>query len=668
MNTKILAAVPVAMVLCAMSFAATAESERPEEIVVTAASLGDVLQPSKVLRGNELTLKSAPTLGETLSNELGISSTYFGPAASRPVIRGLSGSRVKMLSDSSSTLDVSDVSPDHAVAVEPLLADQIEIIRGPATLLYGSAAAGGVINVSDSRIPEGPIDGIGGAVEVRGDTAAEERAVVGRLDGGSGAFAWHLDGFDRQTENLRIAEFATADPAERPADERKGELANSYGNSKGGSVGLSWVGESGYLGASVSQLNQTYGLPGPELEEAPGGEPDLFEGPFLDMEQTRVDLRGEYRFSDGYWESLRGTVGVNDYTHIEVEPSGEVATEFRNEAWQARLEAVHVPIAGWRGAVGIQVDDRDLSAVGEEAFVTPTKTDAAALFLLEERNFAFGHVHLGARAESLQHRNDLLADYDNTAWSFGGGVGVDMMAASELFVNLSYTQRNLAAEELYSDGAHIATRQYEIGLLAAPGGSVRLENSSNFELGWRREQGDTRWETSVYYYDIADYVYQNLTGALIDDLPVVQYTQQDANFYGAEAAVTVPLLQTDAFLTELRLFGDFVRAELSSGEKLPRIPPWRTGANFKLGQNAWQTGLDVVYHAKQDDVSSFNTDAYVMVDLNLLYSFELSDFDWEFFARGTNLLNEDARKSASFLAAYAPLPGRSLMLGARLRF
>ena len=194
-------------------------SPSSDEMVVTATPLGEILQSSEVLGGEQLLLKSAPTIGETLSGELGVSSTYFGPAASRPVIRGLSGSRVKMLTDSVSTLDVSDVSPDHAVAVEPLLADQVEIIRGPTTLLYGSAAAGGVVNVSDNRIPELPAEKpLGGGIELRGDTAAEERAIVGRLDGTVGAFGYHLDGFTRETENVEIAGFATADPAERPDD------------------------------------------------------------------------------------------------------------------------------------------------------------------------------------------------------------------------------------------------------------------------------------------------------------------------------------------------------------------------------------------------------------------------------------------------------------------
>lgn len=649
---------------------AHADSHDVDELVVTASPLGDILQPSEVLGGDQLLLKSAPTIGETLSGELGVSSTYFGPAASRPVIRGLSGSRVKMLSDSVSTLDVSDVSPDHAVAVEPLLADQVEIIRGPTTLLYGSAAAGGVVNVSDNRIPEEPTDKIvGGGIEVRGDTAAEERAIVGRLDGTVGAIGYHLDGFKRATENIEISGFATADPTERPDDEVEGTLANSYSESDGYAGGLSWVSDRGYVGASVSKLKQTYGLPGPEPEEEGEDEgPELFEGPFLDMEQTRVDVRGEYRFNDSLLESVRLAYGSNEYEHNEIEPTGEVATEFDNDAWQARAEAVHSELAGWRGALGIQFDDRDFAAIGEEAFIAPTKTEAWGLFLVEEREFNWGHLHLGGRVESLEQRNVTFANYEDEALSVGAGLGIDVPAESEIVINLSYTERNPNAEELYSDGAHIATRQFEIGLLAVPEGSAKLEKSRNVDLGWGRETGEFRWDTAFFYYDIGDYVFQDLIGDVDDGLPVAQYSQQDAEFLGFEAAVTFPLWSSEALTNDLRLFGDYVEAELSDGSKLPRIPPWRLGANFNFGQSAWLAGLDVVYFAKQDEISSFNTDSYTMVDLSFLYRFATAPMNLELFARGTNLMDEEARKSTSFLAAYAPLPGRSLHMGLRAKF
>jgi iron complex outermembrane receptor protein len=573
-----------------------------------------------------------------------------------------------MLSDRTSTLDVSALSPDHAVTIEMLLVDTVEIIRGPASLLYGSDAVGGIINVTDGKIPKTQAETpVSAGLEVRGDTASDERAIVGRLDGGFGNFAWHLDGYDRNTENLEIAGFATADPAQRPANEVSGILPNSYSESDGFSAGASWVGERGYLGASVATFNSTYGLPGP-VEPASPGEPLLFEGPFLDMEQTRVDVRGEYNLEDAPFETIKVALATNNYTHQEIEATGEVATTWNNDQWQARAEAVHSELAGFRGALGLQLDSRDLAALGEEAFISPTETRALGVFIAEERAFDWGGISAGARAETLEHRNDVFGNYDNTALSLSAGIAVDTIGNNTIITNLSYSQRNPNTEELYSDGAHIATRQFEVGLLAQPGTSATTENSLNIELGLQRNEGAVQWDVSVFYYDIADYIYQAETGIIIDDLPEVLYTQADADFYGAEGALNFPLWQTGKLQNNLRLFGDIVKAELKDGSKLPRIPPWRVGGNFVFGPEPWQVGLDVIYHAKQDDISSFNTDAYTMVNLSFTYDLELVQNNWQLFVRGTNLADENARKSTSFLAEYAPLPGRALQAGFRTRF
>lgn len=646
------------------------EQSELEEIIVTATPLGDVLQPSEVLSGDQLLLKGAPSIGETLANELGISSSYFGPAASRPIIRGLGGSRVTILTDSVSTLDASDVSPDHAVGVEPLLADQIEIIRGPTTLLYGSAAAGGVVNVSDSRIPEElPEKTLSGGIEVRADTAAEERGIVARLDGGAGILAWHLDGYASQTENVDIPGFATFDPLLRPANQVRGTLANSYSEKDGFAGGLSWIGDWGYVGASVSGLEQRYGLPGPEAEDGePTDEPALFEGPLLDMQQTRIDVRGEYRTRESILDSVKFAFGTNAYEHNEIEPSGEIATSFDNDAWQLRLEAVHGPVLGWRGAVGLQIDDRDFAALGEESFIAPVRTSMSGLFLVEEQDFDWGHLHMGARIEALEHEIESPVNYDKTAFSFSAGIGVDMQDDAELILNVSTTERHPGAEELYSNGAHVATRQFEIGLLVTPDSSIVTERSTNIDLGFRREKGAVRWDTSIFYYDIDNYVFQDLDGGVMDGLSVARFAQQDARFYGFEAALSFPLWNSQRFANELRIFTDFVNAELDDGGNLPRIPPLRLGANFEFGQEEWLAGLDVVHHLKQDDISSFNTSSYTLVDLSVLYRLDWQRLNWELFARASNLLDEDARKSTSFLAAFAPLPGRSLRVGIRARF
>ena len=642
-----------------------------EEITVFTSPLGDSLQPAQVIDAQELLLRRAPTIGETLDAELGINSSYFGPASSRPIIRGQAGSRVKVLTDAVSTLDVADVSADHAVTVEPVLADRIEIIRGPYTLLYGSQAAGGVVNVQDGRVPRAlPEDLLDGAVELRGDTASSEEALVGRLDAGLGPVALHLDGFTRETDDLEIPGFATTDPAERPDDEPKGTLRNSASETDSFAGGLSLVFDSGFVGVAASRLESTYGLPGPEEEEGGEEEPALFPGPFIDLEQTRVDLRGEYT-GEGLVEKLKLSFGINDYEHAEIEPSGEPATLFENDAWQGRVELVHRELIGLRGVVGLQVDDRDFSAVGEEAFVEPVKTESWGLFIVEQLGFDWGRIELGLRADPLEHKPTApLSDYDETAVSAAAGLVFEFAEAVELYGNIARTERHPAAEELYSDGAHLATGQFEIGLLAdrpEASGSADKETSVNLDVGIRRVSGVWQFEAGIFYNDADKFIFQDLTGDIEDDLPVAIYRQADAEFWGLEAEVR---LQPDGLPLNprFRIFTDFVEAELSNGSKLPRISPLRFGGSAGIGSDVWGIDLDLVYHDKQDDVSSFQTDSYTMLNLGGWYRLELDAVAVELFARGTNLLDEEARKSTSFLAAFAPLPGASLHAGARLRF
>ena len=450
-------------------------------------------------------------------------------------------------------------------------------------------------------------------------------------------------------------------------DEQEGTLKNSYSDSDGFAAGASWVSDRGYLGASVSRLESTYGLPGPKEEEGDPGEPELFEGPFLDLEQTRVDLRGEYALDNRVFETVRFTLGNNDYTHQEIEPSGEIATRFDNQQWQTRLELAHRSFAGFAGVVGAQLDDRDFSAVGEEAFVSATETQSYGLFLVEERDFDWGALNLAARVESLEHTNVEFARYDDNAFSLAAGAIINAGDSQEVVVNLSRTQRNPNAEELYSNGAHLATRLFEVGLLAN-GNSVSTEDSTNVELGLRRTQGDFTWDTSVYYYDIADYVYLDLTGAVVDDLPEAIYTQADAEFYGAEGAAEYRFSPVAGIQPTARVFGDFVRARLADGGLLPRIPPWRAGLTLGAAGADWESSIDVIHHGEQNDVSSFATDNFTLVNVNYVRRFNAFKTDWEVFGRINNLTDAEARRSASFLAAFAPLPGRTLTLGFRARF
>jgi iron complex outermembrane receptor protein len=329
-----------------------------EQISVTATPLNrsadDLTQPTLVLDNDELLLKASSSIGETLAGELGISATYFGPVAGRPVIRGQSGPRISVLEGGVSSLDVADLSPDHAVPIEPLFAERIEVIRGPATLLYGSNATGGVVNVIDNRVPEKHGEKpLASAVELRGDSAAQERAFAGRLDGSIGAIAWHVDGFHRETDDIEIPKFATKNRGERPNSEPRGRVINSAGESQGYAGGVSIIGDRGFIGVSLSCYENDYGIPGPESDSEEIEQAALVApGPFIEMEQTRFDLRSEVSFN-GPIETLRFRFGLNDYDHVEIEPTGVTATLFENNAWETRIELVHAPIGNWHGAFGL---------------------------------------------------------------------------------------------------------------------------------------------------------------------------------------------------------------------------------------------------------------------------------------------------------------------------
>lgn len=643
-----------------------------DEVVVTAAPLGrtvdDLTQPAAILAGDELLLRATKTIGDTLADQIGVSSSYFGPYSGRPVIRGLDGPRVSVLQGSLSTLDVADLSPDHAVPIEPLLADRVEILRGPATLLYGSSAAGGVVNVIDNRIPRQPAETpLGGAVEVRGDTATGEQAVVGRLDGGNDAFAWHLDVFDRESDDIEIDGFATADPAERPEDEPENEVKNSAGEASGYSAGFTLFGDRGNVGMSVSQYETTYGLAGPkEEEEGEEEEEEIFPGPFIDLEQTRVDLRAEYEIG-GFLESAKLRIGINDYEHAEIEPSGEIGTLFDNEAVETRLEITHAEVGAWRGAFGVQVLDREFAANGAEAFIPePIQTDSLGLFLLEERETGFGRVEFGARVETLEHDyGGALPDYDETAVSFAFGTDWNLSDTTDLRLNLSRSERNPDPAELYADGPHLATGLFEIGL--EPNGvSPEKETSTNIDLGYHLHSGAIDLTVNVFYNDIADFIFLELTGGTEDGLPEAAFVQRDAELYGAEFEL---LLGANDGVSPWsgRIFGDYVRGQ-AGPDDLPRIQAPRLGASVRYGADQWSAGVEAIFHAEQDDISSFRTDSFTMLNADLLYSVDSGNVSWDLFLRASNLLDEEARRSSSFRAAFVPLPGANLQAGVRLRF
>jgi iron complex outermembrane recepter protein len=656
----------IAVAAVLVSSSAFAQESRLEEIVVTSTALREspleIAQPTAVVAGDDLRRQISTSIGETLSHELGISSTYFGPSASRPVIRGLGGYRVQTLQDGLASLDVAGLSQDHAVTVESVVSQQIEVIKGPAALLYGSGAAGGLVNVVTNRVPmERAGEPISGAVELRGDTAVEERTGAVGIDGGSGAFAFHADYFDRETDDVEIPDFAQSDALRRALidageepDGVRDHIPNSAGESKGGALGASLIGDAARGGLSWSRYETNYGIPGEE--EA-----------FIDMEQDRYDARAAIDL-EGAITALHLNGSYNDYTHTEFEAPEEPGTVFNQDAYELRFAMDHEVGEGWRGTLGAQYVDIDFEAVGDEAFVPQSKTEATSLFVFEERHFDQWTIELGARGE--QQKVDVepgtgLPDYDETAFNLSAGVVWKFADEHAFAVNVTRTQRHPQAAELYADGPHIAAQRFEVG-----DPNLDLETAITTDVSLRRSGEGVQWTLSAFYNDYSDYIFASPTGEIADDLPVFAYLQDGAKLHGFEAEVIFPLMEQGDGHLDLRLASDYVRGELDDGGDLPQLPPLRFGAGLHYDQDRWHLGVQAFYFDEQDKVAvnELPTDSFTLVDADVSYRMPLGATSVFLFLRGTNLLDEDARQHASPLKDIAPLPGQSFHLGARGEF
>jgi iron complex outermembrane receptor protein len=659
--------------------------DAPEEIVVTGVprdrAAGELAQSVTVIVGDELARARASTLGETLTNQLGVSSSYFGAGSSRPIIRGLAGARVQVLEDGIDTMDAATVSDDHAVTVEPLAADQIEIFRGPTTLLYGSGAVGGVVNTVTTRIPaRAPEEGFAGAAELRGDTAADASGLAARLDGGGSRFAWHLDAARNDSDDYDIPGFAhaDADPAEADPEEAFGVLPNSAAESESAAFGASWLGDNGFVGVGINVFDTLYGIPGHahehEEEEPPPGDPPPAEPPpeeevvRIDLDQRRVDLRGGWEGLSGAIDGINVRLGVNDYEHVELEGDA-VGTRFTNDARELRVELLHRAAGRWSGAFGVQLGDREFAAVGEEAFVPPVDSETLGVFLVEDVDLEAWQLSVGGRIESVEHTpSNGLPVFDEQATSFSFGAVRSFDDGIAFVVSAALSERLPVAEELYSDGPHLATGAIQIGDPA-----LREETAQHLDLGLRGETELVDWSATTFYTQYDDFIYLADTGVVDPDeeLPIFAYTQADADFTGIEVEVSLALLSDGPNEVDMRLVADYVRGELKSGESLPRLPPLRYGARFEYRNERFLVGLEGTRYDDQDDIAAFEeeTPGYFMVNADLRWRLVgFTGAELELFVNGSNLSDEEARKHTSFVKDVAPLPGRNYALGIRSRF
>lgn len=660
-----------------------------EELVVTATAEPrrqlDVAQPTTVLSGEELATRSGTTLGETLNEQPGVSSTYFGPGAGRPVIRGFGGDRIRVLESGLGSADASSTSPDHAVSSDPMAAERIEVIRGPATLLYGSSAVGGVVNVMNERIPPYvPEETLTGNLHLRGGSAADERSGSLELEGALGErLAWHADYLRRETHDVEIPGFAEVGrlrEEEHEGEEEEAErgiLENSSQETESGSLGLSWVADQGFLGISVSGLDTNYGVPGHAHgheeegehegeEEEPEGEHEDEAPVRIDLEQRRVDLAGELLRDTGPFRGMKLRLGSADYQHVELE-GAEVGTRFENETFEGRLELVQRDFGRLSGTIGLQGSTSDFAAFGEEAFVPPSSTDLLAVFAYEEVDLAPVRVQLGGRWETQDVSVEAdLPDRSFDAFSVSAGGIWPVDANQDLALTLSRSERIPTATELYANGPHAATRAFEIGDV-----DLDKEVALGLDLSLRRHEGRVSGTLTGFYNRFDDYIFERFTGEEEDGLAVIQLTQRDAEFWGAEAQALVDLYRSEASHLVLELRGDLVRAELrDTGEPLPRIPPMRLGAGLDYHRGPWRLFGEIRWSAEQDRLAENETptDSHILVNAAASYRFLLGDSVLDVFLRGRNLTDEEARLHTSFLKDQVPLPGRDISLGVGLHF
>lgn len=666
-----------------------------EEIEVRALAVREgatrIASPFSVVDALQLLEDGAATLGDALNAQPGVHSDTYGGGASRPVVRGQTLPRVAVLSDGVALMDASAISPDHAVTVEPMLAQQIEVLRGPATLLYGGGAIGGVVNVVDNRVPTFvPDRNVEGFLAFRGNSVAGEGAGALSLTGRvADNIAFHFEGSHREADDYRVP------------DREKSRVDGTRADSGNATGGLSWVGDDAYLGLAYSWRHDEYALPGHDHEYEDchphgstlhcGGHGDEEEhdhhhdhehehgAPFVDLVSRRIDLRGEFNNPMAGIETIRLRGSHTDYRHHELE-AGEAGSTFTNNGYEVRVEVQHKPLAGWTGAFGVQYSDADSGAAGAEAFVPDTAERTLAAFVVEHREINDSwHLELGARHERQELDPEPQAAeasnrpaVDDSATSFSGSVIWSFMPRFSLTFSAAHSERMARSQELYARGIHLGTNTYECGLIPFPGNcgepeddmENNRETSRNVEIRLRKTEGDLTFSAGAFRNRVEDYINAS-TLDRHEDFRLIQYTREDATFTGLEAELRYQLSRQ----WWVTAFGDSVRGDLDHGGNLPRISPARYGV--RLGTSRGTSDGEVEYYRvnRQNRIADFeeSTPGYNMLNMTLSHTVS-GDERFTLFLRGRNLLDELVWNHTSFLADVIPLPGRSFSAGVRARF
>jgi iron complex outermembrane receptor protein len=641
-----------------------AAPEKLKTVVVKGTAIGGevtAVTPTLILSSADLDRLSQSNIGDLLADLPGVVSSYFGPNAGRPVIRGLDGDRLKITQNGVNSLDASASSPDHAVSVDPLAIREAQVLRGPAALLYSTSILGGVINLVDARIPD--------------QRLAQRQSVTGRLgsvdglrsvgvlaEGSAGSFSYHVDGFDKSTDDLRTP---------------VGRIADTSADNRGAGVGFSYLTSNGYIGLSYSGLDSTYGV----------AEQDISIG----LEQRRWDLAGKAEVAGSVVRSLAYRVGVADYAHTEFE-AGAPGSTFTNEGWDGRLDVELVKIGSVEGVVGLQANRFDFGVIGDEAFLPDTRNSAMATFGSFVQNLAADQrLRYGFRIEHAQ--------VDASAWTHAG-VATNPPADSASFtpasfafawakdlnpswtstINLTRTERAPNFQELYADGPHVATDVYEVG-----NRNLGKEQGFGLELELAKVRGAVSGSFSVYYNRFSSFIAlqrngygpniggggPNYSSGGADELARYDFTSVPADFFGSEVKVNFQFVDTPVSKLGLEWYGDFVRASnTDTSEALPRISPGRIGAALHGLESGWTWRLDATYHFAQNHTApdETRTAGFTMVGASLAHPIKFAQLDGQFTLRAINLLDQEARNASSFIKGALPMPGRGIEAGLRLNF
>ena len=625
--------------------------------------------------------QGAVTIGEALSGETGISSNQFGAGSSRPVIRGQDGPRVKILQNSSENIDVSTLSPDHAVTVDPALAKQVEVIRGPSTLLFGAGTVGGLVNVTDSKLPTAmPEKGYEGNVGLRYNTGSDEKLATAGVTLGLGdQVALRVEGLKREANDYIAPDYVHEGEKERRVD-------NTFAKGQTVNVGLSWIYDRGFTGISYSNRQDQYGLPGHSHEyeschlhglSLHCGEHEHDEdghdhedhdqdhaheaGPWIDLKSERYDVRTELDDPFAGFKKLRAQASYTDYQHDEIEED-TISTRFKNKGYDGRLELAHNPLGAWEGVIGTQYGQQKLELTGEEAFLAPNTTKKWSIFALEHAQLNDVHVELAARVD--QQKIDIddssKKDFDGSAFSVSGAANWEFAPNYKLSLVTSHQERLPLAQELYADGGHFATNTYELG-----NDQLSKEKSNNVELGFHYDDNTFDYHVHVYHNWFDDYIYAQ-TLDRYKDFRLVQYAQDKARFYGAEAEAGYQISP----IYKLSVFGDYVRGKIDN-ENAPRVPAGRLGTKLNADFGDHWSGSAEYYHVfQQDKIAAYETDSqsYNMLNLGVAYSGNYSNVsDYRVFLNANNLLDDQVYQHASFLSTI-PQVGRNFSVGVNFSF